>query len=126
VPPPERAKLTQKAIVWLAEGTDRYGDPKVSDTPIEIRVRWITGRMESLDANGNVMALEATAIVKREIPVGSRMWLGSLAEFMGTGSAGADTEIMEVKIYNEVPDEKGRNRTRSVGMMRFHDEKPPS
>jgi hypothetical protein len=120
MPPLERMDRRQTAVLWGKSGVDRYGEPKVAE-PDEIEVRWVTGRKESTAKDGSTIALDAEAIVGQRIAVGSQMWLGTLEEWYGTGSSGDATEVMRVATYEEVPDIKGRNVQRVVGLMRFRD-----
>jgi hypothetical protein len=84
VPPLETTELDQKAVLMPYLRNDRYGNSIVGPA-IEIDVKWNYAQRQALDPNGNVIALEATVIVDRKISLGSRMWLGELADFLGTG-----------------------------------------
>lgn len=125
MPAPEQTNRYQKAVLWMASGTDDYGQPKTV-APVEIRVRWITKRTQVNDPQGNAVSLDATAVVDRKISPGSVMWLGEYADFLGTGSGSAsdDTELHEVKTYDETPDLKGRLVYRTVGLARYRDALP--
>ena len=119
----DRRYRVQAAVLWAAVSPvsyDRYGQTLVS-APVEIKVRWLTCRREVLDSKGNTIALDAEAVVGQQIPVGSRMWFGSLSSWAGTGSGLPDKEVHEVKVYHETPDVKGRAVRRTVGLMRWHD-----
>jgi hypothetical protein len=122
MPQPELANRTQRAVLWPMLGYDAYGQATVGP-PVEILVRWDTKRRETLDREGNSIALDATAVVDRRIDIGSRMWLGPISEWLGTGSLEEDTHsgVMEVRSYSETPDIKGRFTFRVVGLMRLHD-----
>lgn len=121
----ETMDLEQVAVLWGKSGTDDYGQPTTA-TAIEIPVRWLTKRDEVVDAQGNTIALDATVVVERQIAVGSLMALGNLSYWVGTGSAGDESEVMEVVTYEETPDLKGREIRRSVGLKRFRDALPES
>lgn len=116
MPPLEKMDRHQTAVLWPSIGFDEYGQPDVGD-PIQIIVRWNTRRMETVDAKGNTIALDALVIVDRQIAIGSDMWLGALADWYGTGSAGNDDEVMQVKTYEETLDIKGRSARHIVGLM---------
>lgn len=110
----------QTAVLWSVTGQpDADGQPQVG-APVEIRVRWVARKRDILDAQGNTIALDAAAIVGQRIAVGSHLWLGTMDSWTGTGSDVDDQEIHEVKVYEEVPDLKGRDVIRSVGLMRLH------
>ena len=118
MPPQEESHRLQKAVLWAKAGTDDYGQHTVGD-PVEIDVRWNARRRETADPKGNPLVLDADAVVDRVIAVGSRMWLGELADWLGTGSGADDEEIMEVMTYSETPDVKNRFSTRTVGLAHF-------
>lgn len=128
MPPLETKDLKQYAVLWPFVGYDDYAKP-VHNSPIELTppagVRWLTKRRMMTDAQGNVIALDATAVVARKIDPDSLIWLGRLAEWYGTGSGGdpatLGNELMIVKIYNEAPDLKHRamNIRRDIGMLKY-------
>lgn len=130
MPPPELAHRHQKAVLWSAQEVrgrtvvDAYGEPKVN-APIEIWVRWVFGRTEITGTDGNTVAVDATAVVDRRIPEGSNMWLGSLADWLGTGSGDEETEVMYVQISSTAHDIKGRVVARTVGLMYFRNDPAP-
>ena len=122
MPQLETYDLKQKAVLWPVQVFyDGYGEPQVGE-PEEITCRWLTGRQEDMDSRGNNVNLEAVVVVDRKIDPGSRMWRGTLSEFLGTGSAEGQTEMMTVVKYDETPDLKNRHFYREVGLMRFRDE----
>lgn len=124
MPPPETAHRHQTALYWALAGVDGYNQPKVS-APVELLVRWETGRREALDPEGNKIGVEALVVVDREVLIGSAMWLGTLAEwYTGTGSGGQDDEVMQVVTYNQASDVKNRNVRREVGLNKFMDARP--
>jgi len=117
----ETNDLLQQAVLMPFIGYDSYGQPAVG-APVQINVRWLTKRREVVDAKGNTVAFDAIAIVGQRIDLGSHLWLGQLADWVGTGSGSShlDQELMEVKTYYETPDIKGRAIRRQVGLMRLH------
>jgi uncharacterized delta-60 repeat protein len=123
MPVVETSRRQQKAVLWAASRHDEFGQPTV-DSPAEVDVRWNTNRRESLDAQGNVIALDADAVVDRRIAVGSIMWLGKLVDWYSTDVNNNDSELMQVKTYSETPDLKNRFARRTVGLMRHRDELP--
>jgi hypothetical protein len=129
MPDQEVAYLDQTAIVFPRTGYGPDGQPTVGP-PYELTpplgVRWLTKRTEVLDAKGNTIMLDGTAITAQPVLVGSWMWLGSLSAWYGTGSAYAalDQELMEVKYYNETPDLKNRASFHTIGLMRLHNRAP--
>lgn len=110
----------QEAVLWAYNGTNRYGEPLVLD-PVEICVRWENKRTEMLDAQGNKVEVEALVVVNQDIAINSQMWLGTLSNWVGTGSAGTDDEVMMVRVFNKTPDIKGRCYRRTVGLSKAKD-----
>lgn len=118
MPPLERTDRLQLAVLWPATSkSNRYGTFVVG-SPVEIKVRWIDTQSQALDPQGNVITVDATAVVGIDIPIGSQMWLGSAASLPGTGYM-PEVGLMEVKTFNRTSDIKNRNRRRTVGMIRF-------
>lgn len=129
MPPIEEVDLHQKAVLWPKAGFDRHGQPKVG-TGVSIDVRWDSKRRQMVDSQGNPVAVDATAVVLIEIEPGSAMWLAPdnsydpLEQWYGTGSAGEDSSVMEVAVYNETPDTKARVVRRTVGLTFYRDTLP--
>lgn len=109
-------------VLWPVAGYDDQGQP-VRGAPVELTwpngVRWIPGQTQQMDAKGNLVNLDAQAVVLQEIAIGSQMWLGSLADWFGTGSANTDQEVMVVKLQNRTPSLNGRFDRLTVGLMRY-------
>ena len=125
MPAPERSDLLQYAILWpilaVIDGEPKLG-PVVELAPPTNGVRWNSSRSEAKDSKGQKVSLDATAVVNQKIDVDSLIWLGSLAEWYGTGSGTSsvpDTEVMQVVSYKEVPDLKNRESMKTIGMMRW-------
>lgn len=124
MPPIETSARHQTALYFPWAGIDDYGQPIVSASPTELRVRWSYRREEMADPQGNAITVDAVVVVDRRVTIGAEMWLGSLDDWLGTGSgsAGSDDEVMRVAAYNETPDIKGRKRRRVVGLQFKGDE----
>lgn len=125
MPAQEGSHRKQKAILWEKTGIDAYGQPKVAAVPVEIMVRWNTNRRNVLMPDGNTIALEGDAVVDQVIESGSRMWLGALRDWYGTGSSSgnSDEELMEVVAYKDTPDVKARHSFKQVTLKWFRDRK---
>lgn len=123
MPAPETAHLNQDAVLWAANGVDNYGEKTVG-SPVEIRVRWNAKRMETVDSKGSPMALDALAVVDRDVIDGSILWLGTLDDWYGTGSAGVGVGLHQVVTIETIRDVKGRATRRTVGLMRYKDRLP--
>ena len=109
----------QQAVLWEAAGLDDYAKPTVNEQRQEILVKWNEQRQESLDAQGNTIVIDATAVVGQEIPVFSIMKLGTIEDL-----GDAPTGLKMVVNYSETRDIKGRGIFRSVGLMRYSDTLP--
>ena len=118
MPAIERSDRKQRSVLWAATGFDDYGEHKVND-PVEIKVRWEEKRRESVDNDGNTIAVDATVVVGREIAVGSIMWLGKKADL-----AVPPVNLKEVVGYGAIPDVKTRNIRRTVLLVRYSNELP--
>lgn len=125
MPAPETSHLYQPAVLRArtavsstTRGVDAYSQPTLT-TPVEIRVRWDDTKRERIDPEGNRVVVDATALVDRDIEVGSEMWKGALSDWYGTGlGQDENTEIMVVKTFNATPDVRNRYVTREVGLMK--------
>src|SRR5438105_1409755 len=103
---------------------DAYGQPTLGP-PIELSVRWNDKQTEMLDAKGNTIAVDATVVVDRFIPVGSAMWLGRLTDLPGpVGEPEPERGAMWVRSYNATSDLKGRATFYTVGLVRSRDKLP--
>lgn len=131
MPPIETAWRYQQAVYWPVMTrlgrivTDSRGRPRVQTDPIELDVRWEDKESQALDADGNVVRIDATVVVDRRIHPGSLMRKGELADWTGTGSGNEDTEVMVVVTYDEVVDIKGRHTRRVVGLARHRNDPLP-
>ena len=122
MPHPEISGLHQKAVLWPATGKyDDYGQPKIG-TAEEIKVRWLKRNTEVLDRDGNMINVDATAVVDKEVAIGSQMWLGALADWLATGSGSTTNQVMQVKSYRETPDIGKKAYMRRVGLLRIKEE----
>lgn len=116
----ERRDRYQTAVLWEATGAfDDYANALVG-SPVQIQLKWKDEHTESVGPDGQTVTLDATAIVDRLIPIGSRLWPGTLAEWYGQpGSGGDDSGVRVVKTYKIAVDIKARNRRYSLGLMRW-------
>lgn len=113
----------QKAVLWEKVEDDTQGEPLVGD-PVELTVRWEKIREEIQKPDSTIVALGAEVVVDRKIPIGSIMWLGELEEWYGTGSQGEGVELMQVQVYEEIPDLKNRYTIRTVKLDFFRGSLP--
>jgi hypothetical protein len=120
MPPLETMDRYQTAVLWR-RGDDTDTGESDKGEPTEITVRWVTGRKETTDRKGNVIALDAEVILAETVQIGDELWKGTLEEWYGTGSAGNNDEVMRVATYEEVPDIKNRNVQYVAGLQWFKD-----
>lgn len=126
MPAPEISDRYQGAVLWPKSGFDRHGQVTVG-SPVEMRVRWNDAKAERLDAQGNTVTVDATAIVDREVEIGGQMWLAddpsksALDQWYGVGSAGQtqDEKVLTVITFDATPDSKNRYAQREVGLKRY-------
>lgn len=119
MPPPETASMPDDAVLWLRTGYDGYGAYTVGD-PQDTKVRWMFGTHESIDPMGGPLAISATAVVGVDIPIGSQLWKGTIAEW-DAGDAETRKGVYLVSNFINVPDIKGRIAYRYVELSRFRD-----
>jgi hypothetical protein len=120
MPSPEYYDLVEPALLWAKTSSDRYGDPVTSE-PVELLVSWGQRRAIMRRPDGSKVAVDAQVAVDREVEVGSKMWLGALSDWLGTGSAGIDDEVMLVVAYEATDDLKSRDTRYVVGLARYKD-----
>jgi hypothetical protein len=129
MPAQELAFRRQRAILWplltpASAGRQKFNEPLKGD-PVELSVRWDDQQKEILGSNGTPVRVDAVVIVDRRIAIDSLMVKGTLSEWLGTGSATAqDPTVMQVIVFNEVPDIKNRVSYREVGLIRFRSSLP--
>lgn len=123
MPAIERVGRTQTAAYWGFSRYDDDGDIIVSPAT-DIRVRWVNSRKLMQNAQGKEIAVDAQVVAGEELVEGSLMYLGGLADWNGTGSAGEESALMQVVAVEMTPDIKGRNTMWTVGLAWFRDEMP--
>lgn len=115
----ETMDLVHTAVLWRGTWADSFGQQIVQDPPCEIPCRWVGKSKIVTGPNGNPITVDAIAVVTRDIPLGSIMWLGTEDEFYGAGSGGLNTNLMEVAAFNRTDDIKGRFTRRTVGLKLY-------
>src|SRR5690606_12008808 len=97
---------------------DVHGEPTFA-SPVELDVRWEYRNTEEIDPQGNTIVTNALAVVDRDLSVDDCMWLGELADWLGTGTGVVEAEIMRVASFSKIPDVKGRHYRRVARLQRF-------
>ncbi len=118
----ETMDLNDWLVLWEKAGNDGYGNPTLA-APVQIRCRWIEGQTEFTGPNGVPIAINATIVVARDIPVDSIVWKGRLQDMPGTGYVPTGG-LMQIKGKRTTDDIKGRNTRRTVMAARFNDTLP--
>jgi hypothetical protein len=106
MPAIESGARYQDAVYWKASGIDRYGRETV-DEPIPIKLRFELTKTRAPDMRGNLTGYDAQAVVDREMPIGSLLWLGDIDSLPGTALV-PETDVMVVASMVSIPDIKGR------------------
>lgn len=123
----ETMDRTEKALLWeTTGGIDEYGQYAYNflRDPTEIKVRWEAGRRLSSDSQGNPLAVDVMVVANREIATGSLMWLGSLIDLPGTGTAAPESDLMIVVGRDRTKDIKGRYLRWEYMLQRFKNTLP--
>lgn len=123
MPPLELEQRNQDAVVWAFDSFDSHGQIRVT-APEEIRVRWEWTWNRVSDPKGNNVTIDAEIVADADYPVGSLLWLGTLDDWYGSGSGGANNGLVEVVTFRRIPDDKGRNTRRSLMCRRFRNTLP--
>lgn len=112
--------LIHKAIYWEPSGVDDDGNHTiVSSDGVEIPCRWVDTPSEVRDQKGNVIGIDGTAIVDRQLKVGGILWRGRIHDLPDPL-----TDLKYIWQTPTMPDIKGRNTRRKVLFMRFTDTLP--
>jgi hypothetical protein len=122
----ELAYRTQKAVLWEAVGVSDEGEPTRAAAPVEVLVRWQTRRDEAGDPLAGVVARDVTVVVDRDVPIGSILWEGSLADLVALPPGTGPVPLLEVVGITKTPDLKGRAVRRTATLRRYKDVLPPT
>lgn len=120
MPPIETAWRKQVLTVWMSTGVgsnDDYGNPTIED-PVQLEVRWQYVDRDTIDNKGDPVKIVAEAVVDRDVPMYSIIWLGELSAWYGTGSGNA-AELLQVMETRKAMDIKGRHTRRVLAMRHY-------
>ncbi len=120
MPPPETFERNADVVVWPKVGDTIAGEPEL-DEPVELEVRWERTKRDARRADGTIINLDASLVLDQEVAVGSIVWIGTLADWYGSGSAAMlsqRADLYRVETYEEVPDVKGREVRREAGLRK--------
>jgi hypothetical protein len=127
VPPLETMDLHDVACLYepAALGQDAYNRGRYLG-PVQVQCRVTWQRRQAVNAQGQTIALDATAVLDRDPAEGSLLVLtemGALPEPTDTaGWAGLD--VLRVSTYTGAADLKNRFYRRSVGLVRVNSQAP--
>ena len=119
MPTQESDYRNQTAVYWKATGDYAAEGEVLVKAAIEIDVRWEEVTEETLVLNNNTVDVDARILVGRDIPNGSILWLGSLADLDDP-----PTDLRQVVAFSKIPDLKGRAFYRQATVIRYRDELP--
>lgn len=106
------------ATYWESNGHDGFGQTTVAD-PIHIRVRVEKALVESLQSNGQPIAVPISLQVDRRLVIGSIIWIGVIDYFIPPTA-----NFYQIHEYEEVPDLKHREFDRWVKCLKFKNTLP--
>jgi hypothetical protein len=118
MPPLEELDRHDDAVYYRYLGEDRRGKPRLA-SPVDIKVRWIQGKADVMDALGNLVSVEALVVTNQDLTMHSILRQGTIADGVGTGTALDDDDVMQVSVVNKVPSLCGKYHYRSVGLTRY-------
>ncbi len=119
MPTQESGYRNQAAVYWQATGDYGAEGEVLVQSAIELDVRWEELTEETLVLNNNTVDVDARILVDRDIPNGSILWLGSLADLDDP-----PTDLRQVVAFTKTPDLKGREFYRQATVIRYRDELP--
>ena len=125
MPQPEEAGRLFDALLWPKTGVGEDNKP-VRGEAVAINVWWVGTREYKEPESG--LGLEAVVNVDRDVVEQSLLWLGSAADWYGTGSDALDDEdpgLHEVVEFKKTPDLKGRSYRRKLRLRRYQGTLPP-
>jgi hypothetical protein len=114
---------TTYVVIWDRDGEDDFGQPRVSDTPVEHLVRWKDVTREVAGPNDSKIAIDVELVLNRDVAPGAAVWRGRLEDLSGTDPQPPDT-IKRVVTFNKTPDAKGRAFRRTATLARLKDTLP--
>lgn len=118
MPPIERSDLKQTALLFAWNGENEFNEATF-EYPVELDVRWIEADTQMRGPQGTPIDIAVTVIAAREIVLDSVMWLGTLDDWIGTGSNDTDSTLYQVVASAFTPDIKDRNVRMRYGLARY-------
>jgi hypothetical protein len=120
MPEPEVFGLDRPAVLYKLVGYDAAGD-MVWENPIQIEIRFISDQADEIA--GREGPADITAVVDREVPVDSKIWMGDIEDLPSTKAQleSVTNPLMRVVTYSETPDAKDRVAFRTIGLKRYRE-----
>lgn len=122
MPQPEEDDKVEDAVLWSFTGQDPNGLRQVG-APANIRVRWVNTKRDTKSPNAAQSTTDAQMSVNQSVPVGSLMWLGTVATIPVSGIF-PDGELMEVISGQHGKDIKGQIDRWEYSMMKYGNKIP--
>lgn len=125
MPPLEEDDLCDLACLWSANGFGPDGRPTVESAFVTVPVRWVTTRKQSVDSQGQPIAIDAQVGTNRKVAIGSRLYLVPDEGLVGTGTFESDDDALyEVVSFKDARDVKGVFVRRELSCARSADTLP--
>lgn len=117
--PVEYAGQTDPVVLWTSTGRYDSLGKQLLNSPIEINVRWEDNTMEFATLHATQTQCAAVMMVSRDIPYGSIVWRGRLADLPAT-----PTPLYQVSTRITAPDFKSKYSQRDIMLVEFPDVLP--
>ncbi len=118
MPPIEEFATEDTALLFVWNGEDQYNEPTF-EYPIEIDVQWVEKTAVMSGPGGTPITVDVLVIALVDIILDSVMWLGTLDDWIGTGSNDTDSTLYQVAAAAYTPDIKARETRRRYGLIRY-------
>ncbi len=122
MPPIETACRYDKAVYWAKSGKDKYARPTLA-AAADLDVRWEHVQEETVDSQGNTIAVDAILVLDQSVVVGSIFWEGEIDDIPGTSQV-PSSDLFQCIKFSRIPDIKGRHVRRLAYLRKYSDDLP--
>lgn len=119
MPPVEDSFMVDTAVLWAAGAVGIHGELAMN-APIEIDCRWSEQDGTGAGVEGGTNPMDARVEVDLDVPIGSIMWKGELADW----NPSLPQRLLQVVSFSADKDVKGRWTSRRLGLRRFRGNLP--
>ncbi len=95
-------------VYWACLGFGPDSEPILSPTPVELLVRWDDSVGETVDQHGRTVNFQASMVADQEVILGSNVMLGTLDDYLGTGTGETEEPVYAVINVNTTSSICGR------------------